>query len=129
MMKWEPKRKPPPQVCAQRYCFNWLEKGDEFTPGLHDSFEQALTKVRPVTASCCSLTSTLGVCSRTGNEKNDGDLYEPNEPALAKDRLPWFYFIPSPENLVLESRARYVRESEALWGQAHWLTDTDQTDA
>jgi hypothetical protein len=46
----------------------------------------------------------------------DHDWYEPCKPALERDGLPWFYFLPSAEQVVPELREQYLRGSRALWG-------------
>jgi hypothetical protein len=59
---------------------------------------------------------SFGVCIRLDPINGNNDWYEPNEVKLEKAGLPWFYFIPGPENLVDEERDKYVQESERLWG-------------
>ncbi|HZY87206.1 MAG TPA: hypothetical protein VFE78_20385 [Gemmataceae bacterium] len=59
---------------------------------------------------------TFGRCTRLAPAEGDHDWYEPCEPALERDGLPWFYFIPSVEMLAPELHERYLRESRELWG-------------
>ena len=47
---------------------------------------------------------------------SDDDWYEPCEPALEQDGLPWFYFIPSVDKLHSQFHEQYIRESGELWG-------------
>ena len=58
----------------------------------------------------------FGVCTRLDPVAGDRDWYEPCEPLLEQDGLPWFYFIPSADWLPPQRRKRYLRESRALWG-------------
>ncbi|HVK16522.1 MAG TPA: hypothetical protein VM533_06205 [Fimbriiglobus sp.] len=58
----------------------------------------------------------FGVCTRLDPVAGDHDWYEPCEPALERDGLPWFYFIPSVDKLAPEFHEQYLRESQALWG-------------
>jgi hypothetical protein len=59
---------------------------------------------------------TFGRCTRQDPVGGDRDWYEPNEPALERDGLPWFYFIPSVEKLAPAFHDKYLRESRELWG-------------
>lgn len=60
---------------------------------------------------------SFGLCTRLDPIAGDHDWYEPCEPALDRDGLPWFYFIPSADKVGAEFRERYLRESEELWGK------------
>lgn len=111
---WNPFRKPPAGVCPKDYCFHWLPAGSRFAPGVHDSLEEAFSRVQPVLTDQCGCT--LGRCVRLDPVNGDGDWYEPCEPRLHQDGLPWFYFIPDSRKVVEELRDDYIRESEALWG-------------
>ena len=82
-----------------------------------------MKNLQPVTVSHC--TCSYGTCSRLKKRHSDGDCYEPCEPRLKEDGLPWFYFIPSPAKLVKSSRRKYIRESEKLWGKEHWRRRSD----
>ena len=83
---------------------------------LYRSFQEAFTcrddwvELEQGGCSC-----TFGVCTRLDPLAGDRDWYEPCEPALERDGLPWFYFIPSIDQLVPELHERYLRESQALW--------------
>jgi hypothetical protein len=123
MIQWRAEIKPPSHICPQHYCWHWIKAGSHFAPGFHDSLDEAWSETKPIAVNSCEVTFNFGHCSRTGEENNIGDFYEPNEPALAKDGLPWFYFIPSTKSLVPELHAEYISESEALWGKEHWRND------
>ena len=58
----------------------------------------------------------FGLCTRVDAANGDHDWYEPSEPNLARADLPWFYFIPSIENLDGEFHKAYLKESQSLWG-------------
>jgi hypothetical protein len=90
MKKWNVNKKPPEDICPEEYCFFWC--GDE-------------NKCR----------ETFGVCRRSGPNSSNNDWYEPCEPELEKQGLPWFYFIPCSDKLVDELREEYNRESKKLW--------------
>jgi len=118
--------KPSEIVCPQEYCFNWVEIGDRIvTDGENGqtcgSIEEALAKpnFKRVVNSGCNCRD--GTCARLSGVKSDTDWYEPSEPALKAEKLPWFFFIPGPSFIVEESREEYISQSEALWGEGHWL--------
>jgi hypothetical protein len=69
----------------------------------------------PQGGCCC----TFGKCTRLDPVEGDHDWYEPCEPALERDGLPWFYFLGSVENVTPEFQERYLRESRELWGDRH----------
>lgn len=82
----------------------------------YDSFQEAVTRRDdwvefPQGGCSCS----IGLCTRIDPFGGDRDWYEPCEPALERDGLPWFYFIPSIDKLAPEFHERYLRESQALW--------------
>lgn len=110
---WVASQRPPPLVCPRRYCFNFLKAGTSFAPGRHASIDDAVDGLITVTDDHC--TGTFGRCKRGGLE-GDTDLYEPCEPFLEHDGLPWFYFIAGVSNLVEELHERFLTESAALWG-------------
>lgn len=87
--------KPDPMQCPGRFCFNGHP-----TRGCMNPF---------------------GSCSREHSFGGDTDWYEPCEPELCKAGLPWFYYIPSTKTLRRDFHEEYIRESEALWGEKHWL--------
>jgi hypothetical protein len=66
---------------------------------------------------CVGCGCSFGVCTRVDPVAGDHDWCEPNEPALERDGLPWFYFIPSADKLAPEFHERYQRESQALWAR------------
>ena len=43
----------------------------------------------------------FGSCVRLSKNQGDKDFYEPNEPLLEKEGLPWFYFMPNNENTII----------------------------
>jgi hypothetical protein len=119
-MEWDKHTKPPVEVCPGKYCFHWVEPGGaaDMTGRLHGSFEEALARRDEWTAfpqGGCACK--FGVCTRLDPVTGDYDWYEPHEPALERDGLPWFYFIPSVAKLVPELQEQYLRESKALWGE------------
>jgi hypothetical protein len=103
-----PSEKPEPLVCPRQFCFFW--RMDEL---IHATVPEPGT----VAAGC---RCPFGVCIRCDVEEGDRDWYEPHEPNLEHAALPWFYFVPTPEKLVPGIRARYIQDSEALWGKRHW---------
>jgi pimeloyl-ACP methyl ester carboxylesterase len=111
---WNPLRKPPAGVCPREYCFHWLPTGSRFAPGVHDSLEEAFQQAQPVFTEQCGCT--FGHCIRLDPVNGDGDYYEPDEPRLDWNGLPWFYFMSGPEKVVDELRDDYIQEAQALWG-------------
>jgi hypothetical protein len=109
---WDPQQKPPGSICPKRYCLCWIDKGD-----LHRTPEGTFVASEQERCGCL-----FGKCTRLYPEDGDADWYEPCEPYLEKDGLPWFYFIPNPAVVVDEVREEYTRQSEALWGKEHWKT-------
>ena len=85
---------------------------------VYRSLEEALSAPRTVVSSP-RCTCSFGTCSRAVPSPDNHDLYEPNEPALRKAGLPWFYFIANANSLVEDLREEYVSESAALWGSDH----------
>lgn len=112
-------RKPASNRCPGKFCFHWRTAGTMAAEGLSESLSTALAKARVVEQTGCGYT--LGRCARLDGLSGGGDAYEPHEPCLAHHGLPWFFFIPRPENLLLDVREQYIRESEGLWGPKHWL--------
>ena len=88
---WDLNTKPPENICPERFCFLW-------------------------STNSYKCRRTFGLCKREDPAKGGSDLYEPCEPELEKFGLPWFYFIPSEEELVEDRREEYRRESKKLWG-------------
>lgn len=68
MCKWDKGKRPPENVCPKKYCFIWSDELNR-----------------------CS--ETFGPCLRLDMNENYQDWYEPCEPELEKDGLPWNYFI------------------------------------
>lgn len=98
---WDKYTKPHANVCPEKYCFHWMS-----VFGMIDQPD--------VVRGHCECE--FGACARLHPVGCNHDWYEPCEPALAKDGLPWFYFIPSTDKLVAELHEQYLRESIALWG-------------
>jgi hypothetical protein len=117
-MSWNPRVKPPSDVCPERFCFLWAEKGDRIDPsgGEYDTFEQAVAAAQTV-VSAGQCGCVLGTCSRAVPSPENRDWYEPNERLLETAGLPWFYFIANPESVAAEFRERYVSEAAELWRQ------------
>lgn len=117
-MSWDKHTKPPADFCPGRYCFMWVPPGGpaDMSGRSYDSFQEAVTRRDdwvefPQGGCSCS----IGLCTRIDPFGGDRDWYEPCEPALERDGLPWFYFIPSIDKLAPEFHERYLRESQALW--------------
>jgi hypothetical protein len=113
-------RKPPALLCPQRYCFFWSAPGERAADGLYANLDEALERSEPITQSGCRCA--LGLCLRADTTNGEGDYYEPHEPRLAEDSLPWFYFITTPMKLIDDLKEVYIRDSEQLWGARHWET-------
>ncbi len=116
-MTWNPRTKPPSDVCPEHFCFHWARRGDRIdtSGGEYDSFEEAIAAARAVVfrAQCACV---FGVCARATPAAENRDWYEPDEKALDSAGLPWFYFIAGPENVGAEFRERYIAEARELWG-------------
>ncbi len=124
MKQWNPYLKPPAEQCPEEFCFHWAPKGAFVAPGLHSSLAQAMKAAMPVGEGQC--VCSFGLCKRLYPDPGSHDWYEPHEPNLERHGLPWFYFIPTSEKLVEESREEYVRESRRLWGESpHHTSDED----
>jgi hypothetical protein len=67
-----------------------------------------------VTEARCGCS--FGVCTRLDPVHGDDDWYEFHGPNLRAAGLPWFYFIPSADDLVEGLRDEYLEKSRALWG-------------
>ena len=118
-MAWDKRVKPLADFCPGRYCFQWVPPGGaaDLSGRAYSSFQEAITRradwIELPQGGCgCG----FGVCTRFDPIAGDSDWYEPDEQALERDGLPWFYFIPSTDKLVPKFHARYLRESQALWG-------------
>jgi hypothetical protein len=99
---WNKFEKPDFKICPKRLCFFWSEKD----------------KNKGISGSC---RRTFGICFRENPENSVKDWYEPFEPFLKEEDLPWFYFIPKPDKIIKKFRKRYIEESEKLWEKEHWL--------
>jgi hypothetical protein len=114
------KEKPDPRICPREFCVHWLAKGDYFAAGVHENLASAYPCAVEVNSAGCGCTS-FGVCVRLDSNVGTHDWYEPHEPNLEAAELPWFYFIPSPEMVDEGNKKKYILQSEAIWGKAHWL--------
>ena len=116
---WDKHKKPPAEVCPGLYCYHWIMPGGsaDMSRRIHGSVEEALSgssgwQVFPDGGCSCS----FGLCSRLDPVHSTKDWYEPCEPFLERDDLPWFYFTPSGYKLSPEKHEKYLLESQALWG-------------
>lgn len=112
--KTDPSVKPSPEVCPRAFCFHYVSAGSSFAPGGYTDVEAALRATRPTADGHCGCS--FGLCTRLGAPGADADWYEPDEPALERAGLPWFFFIPSAARLPADRQEEYVRESARLWG-------------
>ena len=119
-MPWDKQTKPPADFCPGKYCFHWVPSGGakDLTGRTYSSFQEAITRRAdwsefPQGGCGCG----FGICTRMNPVTGDHDWYEPNEPAMERDGLPWFYFIPSTDKLVQDLHKPYLLESQALWGR------------
>lgn len=119
-MGWNKHIKPPSDFCPGRYCLFWVPPGGsaDMSRRTYKSLKEALSKhdgwVKFPNGGCgCS----FGSCTRLDPIAGDHDWYEACEPALERDNLPWFYFIPSIDKLASEFHERYLKESQKLWGE------------
>ncbi len=69
----------------------------------YDDIDEALQHAEPVTEAGCGCS--FGVCIRDENKKGEKDWYEPCEPELESQGLPWFYFC-DPQKLKKKDRYR-----------------------
>jgi len=104
-MSWNPREKPPSDVCPKDFCFFWSKRGAriDLAGRLFESLEDALEVLAtetPVVRFSAGCRCVFGTCSRAVPAPGNRDWYEPHEPALKKAGLPWFYFIPSADKLV-----------------------------
>lgn len=90
MCKWDKFKKPPENICPQKFCFIWSEDDKK-------------------------CRETFGLCKRHAPDKSHDDWYEPCEPELKKHGLPWFYFIPNADKLVDELKEDYSKQANELW--------------
>lgn len=118
-MSQDPKKRPSSGVCPERFCFHWVPPGGmaDMTGEEHASFEEAIAVNSRWTSfpegGCACI---WGRCIRS-DRKGSRDFYEPNEPVLADEGLPWFYFL-TLRNLSSDLHDRFRREAAALWGPA-----------
>jgi hypothetical protein len=101
MPSWDPKVKPPPNLCPHRFCFLWREAGNRLAAGLYSSVEQALEATTTIVGSYCGWA--FGLCTRLDPVHGDHDWYEPDEPQLSAAGPPRFYFIAEPEKFAAEN--------------------------
>ena len=119
-MAWDPRTKPPADLCPRKYCFHWVAPGGaaDISGRSYRTLQEAVTRrddwVEFPQGGCAC---TFGVCTRLDPVAGDRDWYESCEPALAQDGLPWFYFISAIDNLDPELHEQYLQESRELWGE------------
>ena len=115
--KWNLLVRPPEGVCPEKYCFHWVTPGGyaDMTGRRYASREEALRNAEwtPFPDGGCSCT--LGLCKRFDPVNGSQDFYEPCEPRLEEDGLPWFYFC-TLDSLSDRFHEKFIRESEQLWG-------------
>jgi hypothetical protein len=94
-MRTDPGKRPPPNICPQRYCFFWIPPGGSAdTSGqLHPSLGEALHKGVFTSFPEGGCSCRLGNCSRLPVANGTRDYYEPCEPELDADGLPHDYFV------------------------------------
>lgn len=71
--------------CPKQFCFLWLEKGNQYAPGLHENLEEALKQVELVTESKCGCW--FGICKRLDKINGKADFFEPCETEFGKEAL------------------------------------------
>jgi len=105
---WIFQQKPSEEICPEKFCFMWHEKGSSLAKGFHNSLEEALRKLEKVEKSYCGVNSISGspVCRRESKNTKDHDFYEPCEPYLKKAKLPWFYFLSKCQVQSLNEKDR-----------------------
>lgn len=115
--KWDPLVRPPEGVCPEKYCFHWVTPGGyaDMTGRRYASREEALRNAKwtPFPDGGCSCT--FGLCKRLDSVNGSQDFYEPCEPRLEEDSLPWFYFC-TLDCISDRFHEKFIRESEQLWG-------------
>jgi hypothetical protein len=127
-MKWDKHKKPPAGTCPGKYCFYWIPPGRfaDLSGRAYDSLDQTTIHCeRWVEFPHGGCTCTYGRCTRFDPTDGDRDRYEPCEPELENDGLPWFYFIASIENLDPEFHEKYLVESRELWGDEQDCADCE----
>src|SRR5947208_7785331 len=111
---WDVKLKPPADICPQEYCFMWVapDYAADMSGRVYSSMKESLNNRSAwVTFPSGGCGCSFGICTRMDPINGNRDWYEPCGPALERDGLPWYYFIPSPEGLRPARRAQYLRES------------------
>jgi hypothetical protein len=116
---WDPKKRPPLDRCPERYCFHWVTPGGcanisrRAYDSLADSFADHDAWVDFPEGGCAC---DLGPCIRLSRAAGAKDWYEPHEPALERDGLPWFYFVRE-QSLTRRARRQFERLARVLWGE------------
>ena len=77
-------------LCPKKYCFFFVEHNDYHASGLYENLEAALFNLQLSEKSSCDCS--FGRCTRIYSN-GDRDWYEPCEPTLDQDNLPYDYFI------------------------------------
>lgn len=101
--EWDKHKRPPAHICPQKYCFLWI------------SARGPIGNLPAVPEGHCGFEYRL--CTRLDPVNGDADYYEPCEPELEADDLPWFYFMTPAEMLASPFRKKYLRLTRDLWGE------------
>lgn len=83
-------------TCPRERCFNWCSPGTLYAHGVHETLDDALSKMQVATEGFCGWH--LSVCIRK-SKVGDGDFYEPN------NSLP----------LTIAKNGQF-RENRVVWG-------------
>ena len=75
---WDPRKKPPADVCPRKYCFFWNEQGSCVAPGLYNSKTEALRHLVRVAESHCGCP--FGRCTRLDPLHGNQDWYDGESP-------------------------------------------------
>ncbi len=77
---WIFQQKPSEEICPEKFCFIWHEKGLSFATSLQNSLEEALQKLEMVEKSYCGIKGFSGssVCYRESKNSKDHDFYKPS---------------------------------------------------
>ena len=119
-MRWELNVRPPSNVCPEHYCFHWVTPGGKSSPpgrvysSREEMFRDSVNWPEWPNGGC---GCTFGVCRLADPVAGTEDWYEPHEPRLERDGLPWFYF-STYQNLSPEFHERFLQEAVLIWGEA-----------
>ncbi|WAS97983.1 hypothetical protein [Nannocystis punicea] len=116
---WDPKKRPRLDLCPEQYCFHWEPPGSfaNMSGRVYASLADALADVDAfVSFPDGGCGCIFGPCNRLSRTPGAKDMYEPHEPALERDGLPWFYFARE-QSLTARSRRQFERGARILWGE------------